>query len=118
MTIALIGFASTFLLILLRIPIALAMGLVGMVGFGYLVGWKSAGTMAAMTTRDSIMVYEFAVLPLFVLMGNLVAGTGVSKEIYRAAQSFLGARRGGLAMSTVLASGGFASICGSSVATW
>lgn len=117
MTIALIGFACTFLLIFLRIPIALAMGLVGMVGFGYLVGWKSAGTMAAMTTRDSIMVYEFAVLPLFVLMGNLVAGTGVSKEIYRAAQSFLGARRGGLAMSTVLASGGFASICGSSVAT-
>lgn len=117
MTVALSGFFAAFVLIFLRVPIALAMGLVGFFGFAYLVGWKPSATMVAMTTRDSTMTYEMVVIPLFILMGNLVAGTGVSRELYRAAQSYLGSKRGGLAIATVVASGGFASICGSSVAT-
>lgn len=117
MAVALSGFLGAFVMIFLRVPIALAMGLVGFFGFAYLVGWKPSATMVAMTTRDSTMSYAMVVVPLFILMGNLVAGTGVSRELYRAAQSFLGARRGGLAIATVVASGGFASICGSSVAT-
>ena len=117
MTVALAGFASAFFLIFMRVPIALAMGLVGFIGFGYLVGWNPASSMLAMISRESTMTYSMVVIPLFILMGNLVAGTGISRELYRAAQCFLGARKGGLAVATVVASGGFASICGSSVAT-
>ncbi|MCV0394910.1 MAG: TRAP transporter large permease [Rhizobiaceae bacterium] len=117
MLIAALGFAFAFVLIFLRVPIAIAMGVTGFIGFGYLVGWRQSATMLALITRDSTMAYAMVVIPLFILMGNLVAGTGVSREIYRAAQSFLGGRRGGLAFATVMASGGFASICGSSVAT-
>ncbi|MDR5651185.1 TRAP transporter large permease [Ruixingdingia sedimenti] len=117
MTVAIVGFLASFVLIFLRVPIAIAMGVVGFFGFGYLVSWKAASTMVALVSRDSTMTYGMVVIPLFILMGNLVAGTGVSKELYRAAQAFLGHRRGGLATATVMASGGFASICGSSVAT-
>lgn len=117
MTVALLGFAATFVMIFLRIPIAVAMGVVGFFGFGYLVGWKQSATMLAIVTKDSTMTYSMVVIPLFVLMGNIVAGTGISRELYRSAQAFLGHRKGGLAMATVVACGGFASICGSSVAT-
>lgn len=117
MTVALMGFASAFAMIFMRVPIAIAMGLVGFLGFGYLVGWRPASSMLAMVSRESTMTYSMVVIPLFILMGNLVAGTGISRELYRAAQAFLGARKGGLAVATVVASGGFASICGSSVAT-
>lgn len=117
MLIASLGFLLAFILIFMRVPIAIAMGVTGFLGFGYLVGWHQSATMLALTTRDSTMSYAMVVIPLFVLMGNLVAGTGVSRELFRSAQAFFGARRGGLAVATVMASGGFASICGSSVAT-
>ena len=117
MEVALVGFGSAFALIFMRVPIALAMGVIGFLGFAYLVGWRPASSMLAMVSKDSTMTYSMVVIPLFILMGNLVAGTGISRELYRAAQSFLGARKGGLAVATVVASGGFASICGSSVAT-
>lgn len=113
---ALIGFLFSFLLIFLRVPIGIALGITGFIGFGYIVGWNQASVMVAIVVRDNTMNYTMAVVPLFILMGNLVAGTGISAELYRAAQAFLGGRRGGLAYATVLASGGFASICGSSVA--
>ena len=61
--------------------------------------------------------YTLSVVPLFVLMGNLVTRAGMSTELYQAAYSFIGHRRGGLAMSTVLACAGFGAICGSSIAT-
>lgn len=117
MLVAGLGFLFAFTLIFLRVPIAVAMGVTGFLGFGYLVGWPQSATMLALITRDSTMSYALVVVPLFILMGNLVAGTGVSAELYRAAQAFLGGRRGGLAAATVLASSAFASICGSSVAT-
>ncbi|MWB78165.1 TRAP transporter large permease subunit [Pseudooceanicola sp. 216_PA32_1] len=117
MEVALVGFGAAFALIFMRVPIALAMGVIGFLGFAYLVGWRPASSMLAMVSKDSTMTYSMVVIPLFILMGNLVAGTGISRELYRAAQSFLGARKGGLAVATVVASGGFASICGSSVAT-
>ncbi len=117
MLIASLGFLLAFILIFMRVPIAIAMGVTGFLGFGYLVGWHQSATMLALTTRDSTMSYAMVVIPLFILMGNLVAGTGVSRELFHSAQAFLGARRGGLAVATVMASGGFASICGSSVAT-
>lgn len=128
MTIALIGFAILLLLIILvRVPIAFAMGLVGFFGFAVLQGltfdnfmdfrWTGALSMAANRVIDTSQDYGLSVIPLFILMGNLVTSSGLSQELYRASNAFLGHRRGGLSMATVVACGGFSAICGSSLAT-
>lgn len=114
---ACLGFLVAFAFILFQTPIATALGLVGFGGYVLLSGWNPALSMVATVTRDSTLVYTLIVLPLFVLMGNLVAGAGISNDLFRAAQAFIGRRRGGLAMATVAACGGFGAICGSSVAT-
>jgi tripartite ATP-independent transporter DctM subunit len=114
---ACLGFLIAFSFILFQVPIATALGLVGFGGYVILNDWKPAMSMVATVTKDSTLVYTLIVLPLFVLMGNLVAGAGISVDLFRAAQAFIGRRRGGLAMATVAACGGFGAICGSSVAT-
>lgn len=111
------GFLFSFALIFMRVPIAVALGLTGVIGFGFLTGWNQSFVMLALTTREAAMSYSMVVIPLFILMGNLVAGTGVSQELYKAAQAFMGRRRGGLASATIVSCGGFAMVCGSSVAT-
>ncbi len=117
---ALIGFGILLLLILLRVPIAFAMGGVGFFGFWY-VRDSLPAAVATTAERFALLIqtesYDLSVLPMFVLMGNLVARAGLSGELYAAAQSFLGHRRGGLAMATVVACGGFSAVCGSSLAT-
>lgn len=117
MLLAGIGFFASLLLIFLRVPIAIALGVTGYVGFGYIVGWNQAGSMLALMARESTMSYGLVVIPLFILMGNFVAGAGISGDLYRAAQAWFGHRRGGLATATVMSCGGFAAVCGSSVAT-
>ncbi|MCY0967393.1 TRAP transporter large permease [Parathalassolituus penaei] len=128
MTIALIGFAILLLLIILvRVPIAFAMGLVGFFGFAVLQGltfenfmdfrWTGALSMAANRVVDTSQDYGLSVIPLFILMGNLVTQSGLSQELYQASNAFLGHRKGGLSMATVVACGGFSAICGSSLAT-
>ena len=117
MTEALIGFAVMLALAFLRLPIAFAMGLVGVAGFAWKVSWPAAFAMTSSVTYETGLSYGFSVVPLFILMGNLVARAGMSEELYNASYAFLGHRRGGLAMSTIVACGGFSAICGSSVAT-
>ncbi|MBO6552053.1 MAG: TRAP transporter large permease [Roseitalea sp.] len=119
MTISLLGFAAVIVLAFLRVPIAFAMGLVGVVGFGWLNDWKwtAALSPAAGTVLDSVQTETLSVLPLFILMGLLVSQAGLASELYRASNAFLGHRRGGLAMATVIACGGFSAISGSSLAT-
>lgn len=117
MLLAGIGFIASLLLIFLRVPIAIALGVTGYVGFGHIVGWNQAGAMLALMARESTMSYGLVVIPLFILMGNFVAGAGISGDLYRAAQAWFGHRRGGLATATVMSCGGFAAVCGSSVAT-
>ena len=119
MIITLIGFAVLLVLIMARMPIGLSMGLVGFLGFVYLNDWNwvSALSMAARRVVDTSRDYSLTVIPLFILMGNLVTKSGLSHELYRASYSFLGHFRGGLAMATVVACGGFSAICGSSLAT-
>ena len=117
MLVASIGFVASLLLIFLRVPIALSLATVGFLGFAYLVGLNQAGLMLALISRESTMSYGLVVIPLFILMGNFVAGAGISGDLYKAAQAYFGHRRGGLASATVLSCGGFAAVCGSSVAT-
>ncbi|MFP6757882.1 MAG: TRAP transporter large permease subunit, partial [Alphaproteobacteria bacterium] len=112
-----IGFAALFALILLRLPIGFAIALVGFLGTGQLIGWRPAFALVQQITFDTGLAYELSVVPLFVLMGNLVARAGLSGELYTASHAWLGHRRGGLAMATIVACGGFSAICGSSLAT-
>ena len=117
MTEALIGFAAVFALALLRVPLAFAMGAVGFAGVGLLRGWGPTAASAAQVVYDTGFAYTLSVVPLFILMGNLVARAGLAHELFRAAFAFVGHKRGGLAHATVIACAGFGAICGSSIAT-
>lgn len=114
---ALLGFVGIFALSLLRIPIGFAMGIVGFAGLGFLRNWNSAYSSATQTIYESGFNYVLSVIPLFILMGNLISRAGMSKELFDAAYACIGHWRGGLAHATVVASAGFGSVCGSSVAT-
>ena len=119
MTEALVGLGLMMVLALLRIPIALAMGLIGFLGVAYMRDWNFAPAMAMVETKvyETGRNYTLSVIPLFILMGNLVTRAGMSQELFRAAYAFVGHLRGGLAMATVVACAGFGAICGSSIAT-
>jgi tripartite ATP-independent transporter DctM subunit len=115
--VALIGFVALFTLMLLRVPVGMAMGLVGVCGYSYIVGSGPALKLIGQTSMRTVTDYTFGVIPMFMLMGAFVSVSGVSRELFRAANAFIGHLRGGLGVATVVACGGFAAICGSSVAT-
>jgi len=114
---ALIGFAAVLVLVLLRLPIAFAMGLVGLVGYAYETNVRGAISMSGRLLIDTAQDYGLSVVPLFILMGLFVNKGGLSRELYQVSYAFLGHFRGGLAMATIVACGGFSAICGSSLAT-
>jgi C4-dicarboxylate transporter DctM subunit len=115
--VAIIGFLVLFGLMLLRVPVGMAMGLVGVSGYAYIAGPGPALKLIGQSSMRTVTDYTFGVIPMFMLMGAFVSVSGVSKELFRAANAFIGHMRGGLGVATVLACGGFAAICGSSVAT-
>ena len=117
MTETLLGLAVIMVLSLSRVPIALSMGVVG---FGFM--WYTRGITPAVGSLTAVIYdagfnYNLSVLPLFILMGNLVTRSGLSREIFATAQSFMGHWRGGLGMATIAGCAGFGAICGSSIAT-
>ena len=115
--VAIIGFLSLFVLMLLRVPVGMAMGLVGVTGFSYLVGGGPALKSVGLTSMRTVTDYTFGVIPMFLLMGAFVSNSGMSRELFRAANSFVGHFKGGLGIATIAACAGFAAISGSSVAT-
>ena len=115
--IAVAGFVTLFVLMLLRVPVGMAMGLVGVSGYALIAGGGPALKLIGQTSMRTVTDYTFGVIPMFMLMGAFVSVSGVSRELFRAANALIGHLRGGLGMATVLACGGFAAICGSSVAT-
>jgi C4-dicarboxylate transporter DctM subunit len=115
--VALVGFAVLFILMLARVPVGMAMGLVGVTGYSYIVGGGPAMKLVSLTSMRTVTDYTFGVIPMFMLMGAFVSASGLSKEMFRAADAFIGHLRGGLGIATIVACGGFAAICGSSVAT-
>ena len=117
MTLSIIAFAVLFVLLFLEVPIAFGMAAVGFVGFAVVIGVSPALNLVGQIASDTVMNYTLSVVPLFVLMGNFVTQSRISHDLYDASNTFLGHRRGGLAMATIVACGGFSAVCGSSLAT-
>ena len=115
---ALWSFPVLLLLVFLRAPIALAMIAVGVAGTHLVTGTPMMMLNQLKTlTYGTFSNYSFSIIPLFLLMGQFAALSGMSTSLFRAAESFLGHRKGGVAMSAVGACAGFGAICGSSLAT-
>src|ERR1043166_8136049 len=115
--VAIIGFISLFVLMLLRVPVGMAMGLVGVTGFSYLVNGDAALKIIGHTSMRTVTDYTFGVIPMCLLRGAFVSNSGMSRELFRAANSFLGHLKGGLGIATIASCAGFASISGATVAT-
>jgi tripartite ATP-independent transporter DctM subunit len=112
------SFPVLLLLIFLRMPIGLAMLIVGVVG-NYLItkSWNPSLALFKTLTHSTFSSYSFAVVPLFLLMGQFAAMSGVSRSLFEAAAAWLGHRKGGIAMASIGACAAFGSICCSSLAT-
>lgn len=111
------GFAAVVALILLRVPVAVAMGAVGAGGVWLLQGWPGLAFAVGTAPYESVFPYGLSVVPLFVMMGVFASYAGLSGQLYALAYAFLGHFRGGLALATIGACAGFGAICGSAVAT-
>ena len=111
------GFVVLFALMALRVPIGIAMGIVGVGGFAAVVGLGPALNLLSQSPIATVTDFNLTLIPFFVLMGVLATNSGMSKELFRAGRAWLGGFKGGLGLASVGACGGFAAICGSSVAT-
>ena len=112
------SFPVMLALIFLRMPIGHAMLVVGVVG-NYLItkSWNPSLALFKSLTYSTFSSYSLSVVPLFLLMGQFASLGGISKQLFDAAASWLGHRRGGVAMAAIGACAGFGAICGSSLAT-
>lgn len=104
-------------LILLRMPIAFAMSLVGGIGFGLMRDWNAAGAMVGNAVFETGLSYSLSVVPLFIFMGNILAQSGIAHGLFAGADRLFGRMKGGLALATILSCGGFSAVSGSSLAT-
>ena len=117
-TLAIASFPALLVLIFLRVPIGLSMLVVGLFG-----SWQVYGSAAPLLNQMKNLAYSqfsthsLSIVPLFLLMGQFATLGGMSKALFKAAETFIGHRRGGVAMAAVGACAGFGAICGSSLAT-
>ncbi len=109
--------ACVLLLAFLRIPLAFSLLTVSVLGMATMIGFSGALTQVSFTISEAVLTYELAVIPLFMLMGNVTARAGISDDLFNAANTCFGSIRGSLAFSTMVACGGFSAVCGSSMAT-
>jgi tripartite ATP-independent transporter DctM subunit len=113
----LIGLAVLVALIAIRIPIAYSMILVGGIGTMWLNGPAIVLNQMKNLAYSQFSNYDLSVVPMFVLMGYIATQAGLSRDLFRAANAWLGWMRGGVAISAVAACAGFGAVCGSSLAT-
>lgn len=113
----LVAMAAAILLAFLRVPLAFALLAVSVAGIGLALNWSIALQLLPLTISDAVLSYDLAVVPMFILMGNVISKTGIAQDLFRAAYAFVGGVRGGLALSTMGACAGFSAVCGSSYAT-
>jgi len=111
------GFGAVLALIALRVPVGIAMGSVGALGYGLTYGWSSLAFVLGRSPFDAVFPVSLSVVPLFVMMGVFAGRTGLSQSLYNLVAAFIGHLRGGLALATIGASALFGAVCGSSIAT-
>jgi len=111
------GIGFLILLFLLRMPVAFAMALVGIVGFAFLTSPGAALGLLGRDIFDYFSSYPLSVIPMFILMGTFAFAAGISRRLYETTYTWAGQLRGGLTIATVFACAGFGAICGSSTAT-
>ncbi len=121
MSLAVIGILGIVILLLvlffLGMPVGFAMGIVGFVGFSYVVSFNAGVNMVGSVMWETFSKYGLTVIPLFIFMGQVAFYSGVNEKLYMAAYKWVGQIRGGIAMATVMACAAFAAICGSNAAT-
>lgn len=117
MIIGSIAMITAIALAFLRVPLAFALMAVSVLGIGFAINWNIAFQLVPLTISDAVLSYDLAVVPMFILMGNVISKTGIANDLFRAAFAFVGHVRGGLALSTMVACSGFSAVCGSSYAT-
>jgi tripartite ATP-independent transporter DctM subunit len=112
-----LGILILLILLLSRMQIGIAMGVVGFAGFVYIAGWEPAMGILRTVPYTTFANSDMSVIPLFILMGSFAFAAGMSEDLYRTVHKLFGSLRGGLAMATVAACACFAAISGSSLAT-
>lgn len=117
MTIAIFGIVALLIMMFIGMNIGLSMLLVGFIGFGLSVNWKAAIGVLQTVPYVQSASYAMTVVPLFIMMGNFAFASGMSKNLYSAANKWIGHLPGGLACATVSACAAFGAICGSTNAT-
>ncbi len=112
-----IGFLFMFFLLSIGLEIGFAMAITGFFGFAYLSSFSAASNLLAKDLFDVFTTYSLTVVPLFILMGQIAANSGIGKRLYDMSYKFIGHIPGGLAMATSVACTFFGAICGSTTAT-
>lgn len=114
--IGVLGVIALLAMIFIRVPVGVALGIVGALGYAAVDGWRTALLVAGQTPYDLASAYSLSVLPLFILMGVVASHSGMAAELFHAANALFSGRRGTLAMATIGACAGLGSISGSSLA--
>lgn len=112
-----IGIVVLIVLLSMGMYIGFAMAVVGFLGYSYVTSFDAGFSILGIAPYRTASTYLWSVLPLFVLMGELSAVSGLSRDTYASAYKWIGNRPGGLAMATIIGCGCFAAVCGSSPAT-
>ena len=116
-TIALLGILIMFALIALHVPVGVSLAITGVGVFAWIVGFDEALSLIGTEFSATLSNMDYSIIPFFILLGSLASAAGLSTDLFRLANSFLGHRRGGLALATVGGCAAFGSVCGSSLAT-
>jgi len=116
-TIALLGILIVFALIALHVPVGVSLAITGVGVFAWIVGFDEAVSLIGTEFSATLSNMDYSIIPFFILLGSLASAAGLSTDLFRLANSFLGHRRGGLALATVGGCAAFGSVCGSSLAT-
>lgn len=117
LTIAIIGLIALFALMLLRMPISFSMFIVGFIGIMVVASTDAAFNVLTAELWNQFSSYTLTVIPLYIFMGEIVFRAGVTENLFKAAYKWVGHLKGGMAWTVILASAGFAAICGSNAAT-
>ncbi len=112
-----LGFVLVVLLVLLRLPVAIAMGCVGYAGLTFTAGPDTSGFMLGRSTFEAVFPYSLSIVPLFIAMGVFAGHAGLSQSLYGFVATLVGHFRGGLAMATIGGCAIFGAVSGSGIAT-